>query len=85
MKLKKAKNLECCRTQICKPPRQLSGLCSTLFPSYLSKRCTQLYRVLCGDAMLVDESGPPIHLYHSVAILESVGNKGFAFGLPLPV
>ena len=28
---------------------------------------------------------PLIHLYHSVAILESVGNKGFVFALSLPV
>ena len=27
----------------------------------------------------------PIHLYHSAAILESVGNKGFVFALFLPV
>ena len=27
----------------------------------------------------------PIHLYHSAAILESVGNKGFVFALSLPV
>ena len=26
-----------------------------------------------------------IHLYHSAAILESVGNKGFVFALSLPV
>ena len=27
----------------------------------------------------------PIHLYHSAAILESLGNKGFVFALSLPV
>ena len=27
----------------------------------------------------------PIHLYHSAAILESMGNKGFVFALFLPV
>ena len=30
-------------------------------------------------------SCPSIHLYHSAAILESVGNKGFVFALSLPV
>ena len=28
---------------------------------------------------------PSIHLYHSAAILESLGNKGFVFALSLPV
>ena len=30
-------------------------------------------------------SNVTIHLYHSAAILESVGNKGFVFALTLPV
>ena len=58
--MKKDKNLGCYRKQIYKPPLQFSGLCGTTFVSYLFKRFTQLRRVLYGDAMLVDQSGPPV-------------------------
>ena len=49
--MKRAKNLEYCGKQIFKPPLQFSDLSGTSLLSYLSKRFTQLFRVLYGEAM----------------------------------
>ena len=54
--MKKDKNLRSYRKQIYKQPPHFSGLLVV----NLLKRFSQLKRVLYGDAMLVNKSGPPI-------------------------
>ena len=51
-------------------------------PSFIKgmSHCTQFVDYLTGLKKLTS-----IHLYHSAAILESLGNKGFVFVLSLPV
>ena len=58
--MKKDKNLRSYRKQIYKQPPHFSGLCGSMFVINLLKRFSQLKRVLYGDAMLVNKSGPPI-------------------------
>ena len=53
-------------------PKQKRGSLEHIFPRFVSATCNY-----CFDWF--------IHLYHSAAILESVGNKGFVFALSLPV
>ena len=50
--MKKAKKMKCYERLIHKQSLQVSGLCGTVFLSYLPKRFIQLYRALYGDAML---------------------------------
>ena len=42
-------------------------------------------RSAATQAIHKEKFNVPIHLYHSAAILESLGNKGFVFALSLPV
>ena len=51
--MSKAKHSKCYKRLINKQLLQVSGLCGTLFLSYLPKRSTQIYRAQYGDAMLV--------------------------------
>ena len=48
-----AKNFKCYKISIYRKLLQVSGLCGTLFFSYLPKRSMQIYRAQYGDAMLV--------------------------------
>jgi len=43
--------------QIYKPPLQFSGLCGSMFVSYLLKRFMQCKRDLCGDTMWMGQRG----------------------------
>ena len=54
-----AKNFKCYLRLINSQVLQVSGLLSTPFLSYLSKRSTQIYRAQYGDAMLVPFWGAP--------------------------
>jgi len=52
-----AKNFSCYKRLISKQLLQVSGLCGTLFLSYLPKRSTQIYRAQYADAILVSLRG----------------------------
>ena len=57
--MKDAKNFKCYKRLINRQLLQVSGLCGTLFFSYLPKCSTQIYRAQYGDAMLVPFWGAP--------------------------
>ena len=55
------KNLGCYRRQTYKPPLQFSGLCGAVQRLwFICGSVSRNLKVLYGDAMLVDQSGPPI-------------------------
>ena len=51
--IKEAKNFKCYQRFINKQLLQVSGMCSTAFLNYLSKRSTEIYRAQYADAILV--------------------------------
>ena len=58
--MKEAKKTKCYKRLLHKQLLQVSGLCGTPFPSYLPKSFMQLYKALCGDAILVYLGGTPV-------------------------
>ena len=51
--IQKVQNLGNKRRQMCKRPRQESGVCDISYARYSEKRFTQTYNALYGDAMFL--------------------------------